>query len=746
MIHESSLGFSPKEHGDFGLKSKLLFGRDAARCWDERKLPKEPAIRQLILHAVDGLLPRRQELPMPISKINHPALGKLLAFLLLTLSAGLVRGAAEGKPGTPKVIEARCLDCHDAEEKKGGVDLSPLLGEAKPGAGAAWMELWTKAEEMIATGEMPPKAKKPLDPAQRAEALAWYRARFILKNGREQIGVTPLRRLTRYEIENTLEELLSVKLKQPYVYGAEMRGLLPSMIEQLYPDDILGESGFNNDAHQLHNVKVPLLKYLECLEYALRIFDQSADARLKVYGFADKPAALDPAKGEAILRKFIARAHRGSDNEEGVREILKAYTEAAKGSPPTAALLHGMKLALLSPGFLYRMEDVKDSAAPYPVTARELAVRLSYFLWSTMPDDELMAAARDGSLLREPVLRAQIQRMLNSPKRMALAENFAGQWLGFKELKADSVHYRGEQWTRGVYDELLFTFDEVIKSDRSILELVDAEWAYLNKDVAKELGAGEPQRLKESYADIFADRQTTNVKTRERLYFPPKLYTVNHERAGGVITAAGTMSLTSAPERTNPIRRGVWVLENIIGKHVEAPPSVPPLPEKIKVEGGKFSSAVVDVLKAHTERAECRSCHQHIDPLGLGLENFSPTGEWRTGYPKDGADGKPLPPKKRQKLQQDGDPVASAGVLPNGQTFHTPKELKKELLGCYQDQITENVTRRMLSYAIGRKLAPHDRVTIEKLEADLKSNGHRMSVLIEGIINSSQFRQRQDRT
>lgn len=153
-----------------------------------------------------------------------------------------------------KVIEARCLDCHDADEKKGGVDLSPLLGEAKPGGGPAW------AEGMIAAGEMPPKPKKALEPAERASVLRWYREQFILKDGREQIGVTPLRRLTRDEIENTLEDLRAVKLKQPYVFGAEMRRLLPSMIEQIYPDGILGASGFNNDAHQLHNVKVPLRK------------------------------------------------------------------------------------------------------------------------------------------------------------------------------------------------------------------------------------------------------------------------------------------------------------------------------------------------------------------------------------------------------------------------------------------------------------------------------------------------------
>lgn len=642
------------------------------------------------------------------------------------------------------VLEKNCVDCHDADDKKGGVDLSVLLKTAK-GEIAARDDLWARVEGVIASREMPPKKEQPLTDAERANVLRWYRDSFILKNGREYIGITPLRRLTRYEIQNTLEDLLFVKLKQPYVYGVEMRGLLPSMIEQIYPDDILGDSGFNNDARQLHNVKIPLLKYLECLEYALRVFEQNPEARSKIFGFMDKPQTLESGKAEEILRKFTLRAHRGYENEAAMKEVISAYNKEVKASTAYSALIHGMKMAMLAPGFLYRIEDTKDSAESYPVNARELAVRLSYFIWSSMPDDELMAAAKDNSLLRESVLHAQIDRMLNSTKRIALSENLAAQWFGFKELKTDGVHYRGEQWTRGVYDELLFTFDELIKSDRSIFEIVDADWAYLNKDIAKELAAGESQKLQERYADIFASRQTTNVKTMERLYFPPKLYTLSSGRAGGVITTAGTMSLTSAPERTNPIRRGVWVLENIIGKHVEPPAAVPPLQDKITTESGKVITSVVDLLKAHTERTECRSCHKHIDPLGLGLENFSPTGEWRTAYAKDASGAKGQAPRKRQKIQQDGESVVSEGLLPNGKNFNSPKEMKMELLVCYREQIVENVIRRMFSYAIGRKMTPHDRVAIEKIKSELERNDYRMSVLIEQIITSKQFLQRLDR-
>ena len=240
-----------------------------------------------------------------------------------------------------------------------------------------------------------------------------------------------------------------------------------------------------------------------------------------------------------------------------------------------------MKVALLSPSFMERLEVAKDSAEPYEISGSELAVRLSYFVWSATPDEALFAAAENGSLRQEKEVRYQSERMPNSPKRLALAENFAGQWLGFDELKRNKVFYRGENWTRGVYDELLFGFDELIKSDRSILEIVDSDWAYIRREHVKQTGA-KGHQFEEKFADIFAARRSRAGLKVERFYDPPRLYKFTGGRAGGMLTAAGIMRLTSAPNRTSPIRRGVWLLEKIIGEEMQPPANIPPLAEAKK--------------------------------------------------------------------------------------------------------------------------------------------------------------------
>ncbi|MEK6237158.1 MAG: DUF1588 domain-containing protein [Planctomycetales bacterium] len=627
------------------------------------------------------------------------------------------------------VLKSRCVECHNAEEKNGDVDLAVLLKDNnKDDAGSA--RLWTRVEKMVASRNMPPEDEPALSDDDRNAVTSWYRARYILRDGKDHIGPAPLRRLTRYELENTLEDLLSVKLKQPYVFSSESAGLQPSTIEQLYPADVPGESGFDNDADQLRNVKVPVLELMACLDFALRKLDQSPAAREKTLGFSNKPKSLEPAEAKRILTRFADRSSRGYHNEEEREEIFRVWEEAAKTESAYQALLRAMKAALLSPSFIYRMEQTTGVAEPYQVSASELAARLSYFLWSSAPDELLRAAAADGSLLDEEVLRGQIHRMLDSPKRIALSENFAGQWLGFDELKRNKAYYQGENWTRGVYDELLFGFDELIKSDRSLLEIVDSDWSYLRREKVGRL-RGKSLRFEEKHADIFSERRSRTGLKVERFYDPPRLYRFEGDRVGGMLTSAGIMRLTSAPSRTNPIRRGVWLLENIIGEEIEPPENVPPLAEsekKLAAESGSKTPATPgEILKLHTSRDSCRACHQHIDPLGLGLENFSPNGDWRTAYPNKAA-------------------VVSQGVLPNGRKFSSPRQLKQELLKCYQEQIVDNMIRKMLSYAIGRKLRPHDRVTMERIHQELIANDCRVGTLIELIVFSKQFQCRQDGT
>ncbi|MFP6739028.1 MAG: DUF1592 domain-containing protein [Planctomycetota bacterium] len=366
---------------------------------------------------------------------------------------------------------------------------------------------------------------------------------------------------------------------------------------------------------------------------------------------------------------------------------------------------------------------VKDKPTPYRVDAYELASRLSYFLWASMPDAELFSLAADGRLLDETVLLAQVDRMLKSPRRISLSEDFAGQWLGFGELWTNKVFYRNERWNRGIYDELLFFFDELIKSDRSILEIVDSDWIY-QSDYTGVRTAGKGHSFAMKHGDIFGSRRQNPPGIQEQFYKPPRLISIKSDQRGGLITSVGILRVTSAPEKTNPIRRGVWLLDRIIGRPMHAPENVPALSKSEKVDGKKLTD-LADILKVHTSKAVCVSCHKHIDPLGLGLENFDPFGKWRTAY--------------RNKR-----PVRSSGVFPSGETFETPGRMKEVLLGEYRQPIVKNIAGRMLAYALGRKLEPHDRPAVRRICDTLEQDGFKINTLVSAIARSRQFQCRQD--
>jgi hypothetical protein len=629
--------------------------------------------------------------------------------------------AADIQP-VAKILDSRCLDCHDTEARKGGINLTKLLAadnlnEPKTAA------LWEKVDQVVRAGEMPPKKKKPLTAPEKTQLAKWYELTYVLKNGKEHIGQTALRRLSRYELINTLEDLLYISLKRPYVFSPEVPALLPSTLETILPTDAPGESGFHNDAEQLAGSKPPILEYAQAFEYALRKFAQSSEARNKVFGFKEEPKTLAENDAKKILQRFTRRAWRGYPNEENELVVWKTYQKQQKSKTPVPALLHAMKTALLSPAFIYRMETIKDQDTPYDINDYELASRLSYFLWASMPDEELFTLAQSGQLRNESVLSAQIDRLLNSPKRLSLAEDFAGQWLGFSEIVSNRVFYRNENWNRGVYDEVLFFFDELIRSDRSILEIIDSDWIYQSNYTGVRAG-GSNTSLPSRYEDIFKWRRQRPEGIRERFYDPPRLIKIKNDQRGGIITSVGILRTTSTPEKTNPVRRGVWMLDKIIGRKMHVPENVPALSKSQKVDGKRLVD-LADILEAHTSKAICTSCHKHIDPIGLGLESYDPYGKWRTSY-------------KNKR------PIKAFGQFPNGDQFQTPGQMKQILVNEYQKPIVKNMVERMLSYAIGRKINPHDRPVVERICAALEENEFRMNTLIQGIISSPQFKNRQD--
>jgi hypothetical protein len=276
----------------------------------------------------------------------------------------------------------------------------------------------------------------------------------------------------------------------------------------------------------------------------------------------------------------------------------------------------------------------------------------------------------------------------------------------------------------------------MIKSDRSFLDMIQSEWIYIRASALRRRQHGY-QRIdprtphailmgataaKNRYADVLSGRQ----RKAKGKYPTPVLVKTKLDQEGGIITSAAIMRLTASKDRTSPIRRGVWVLGTVIGKALDPPPNVPSLEKAREALKVKKNPSVWEVIKQHVSKPECVSCHKAIDPLGLGLENFSPTGGWRTHYP-------------------DKAPVLSAGVMPNGKTFKTPREMKLLLLELYKDNIAQNFVKQMFSYALGRKLEPFDRVSLEQMVSKVKESGYKINTVIEQIVLAKQFRYRQDR-
>ncbi len=654
-------------------------------------------------------------------------------FLLVcgVLSAGLRSGGAMEADfsAVVEVIEDRCMTCHDAETRKGGIDLTPLLHRTNASYGN-YTKLWVRLENMVARGEMPPENKKSLEPSQKQAIQDWFHQSFVLREGKSHIGASPLRRLTRYEFENTLEEVLSIRLKAPYRDIITGR-IETSKIDSLVPSDIPGESGFDNDARRLGRLKPPLRELADAVNHALGKFRKDPVAMKAVLGRADISESVGGIEIRKIISDFILRAYRGNGRRlpEYVAAYDRLYQKHLRSSKDVAAsLFHVLEMILVSPEFLYRIESSQGRSAPYPVTGVELASRLSYFLWSRPPDEELLKLGRDGSLHRDAVLKSQVARMLNSPKRVSLSENFAGQWLGFNELLSNREYLRDERWNRASYDEILFFFDEMIRSNRSVLELVQSDWLYKRASAYRAKGKGykkvEGSSMNRLYVDIFSDRESRSGNRKLR-YSPPVMVERKDDREGGIITSAAIMRLTASKTRTSPIRRGVWILNTLIGKSMEAPEDVPSLDEAREALKVRRNPSVSELIKQHVSRAVCHSCHKEIDPLGLGLENFAQFGEWRTQYP--------------DKL-----PVIASGVMPNGKPFKSPREMKELLLELYKDDIARNFAKQLFAYTLGRKLEPYDRVSLDQIVNGSKESGYRTNTFIEEIILSEQFRYRQD--
>jgi mono/diheme cytochrome c family protein len=403
-----------------------------------------------------------------------------------------------------------------------------------------------------------------------------------------------------------------------------------------------------------------------------------------------------------ILSTLARRAYRRPTTNAEVETLLGFY----KQGRVDGSFEHGIEMALramlTSPAFLFRIEREPDQARTYRIDDLDLASRLSFFLWSSIPDDQLLDAATKGRLKDSAVLEQQVRRMLADERADALVNNFAAQWLYLRNLdsaKPDSRLFPDfdDNLRQAFRRETELLFESVMKDNRSVLDLLRADYTFVNERLAKHYG------IPNVYGSHF-----------RRVELGP-----NHVR-GGLLGQGSIMTVTSYANRTSPVRRGQWILENLLGTPVPPPPvNVPPLPEN---EPGAKILTMRERMVQHRANAVCASCHQLMDPVGLATENFDAIGRYRT-------------------QSEAGGPVDASGGLPDGSTFDGAIGLRKAVLN-RPELFVSTLTEKLMTYALGRGIEYYDAPAVRDITRRARTDDYRFSSVVLGIVNSTPFRMR----
>jgi len=421
--------------------------------------------------------------------------------------------------------------------------------------------------------------------------------------------------------------------------------------------------------------------------------------------FSCRPSAdlAETTCARQILASLTRRAYRRPATDEDLSLLMGLYNEGKSAGGFETGIRMALQKILVSPEFLFRMEfDPEKMAADesYRISDLELASRLSFFLWSSIPDEELLALAEQGQLHKPAVLKQQLQRMMTDPRSEALISNFAGQWLflrNIERVQPDPIAFPDfdENLREALMRETELVMESMLREDRSVVELLDSDFTFVNERLARHYG------MEGIYGSGFQRIKVTD------------------ERRRGLLGHGSILTVTSYPNRTAPTIRGKWVMEQILGT---PPPPPPPDVPSLKEDNQVREMTMRERMEVHRANPACAVCHKVMDPLGFALENFDGLGRWRD---TSGANS----------------PIDSSGVLPDGTAFDGPAGLRDVLLK-QQDLFVETFITRLLTYALGRGVEYYDYPVVRKIRREAAASDYRWSSIINGIVNSIPFQLR----
>lgn len=611
------------------------------------------------------------------------------------------------------ILKENCFSCHNDQNLKGGIDLKTFFFgvDSHEGRIVKGGRVWTNVIKQIRLGNMPPDGEPQLSYEERETLVDGINKILSKSLNADNPGRAVIRRLSHNEYHFSILNLVGVDFDAKAKFPADGSGgagfdnysntlyLTPLRMEQYYnaAEEII-DTAYNNK--ELWKEIVPH-SYVETFWSRLLNWFKSLFSEKN---YSNEPVVKAAEEAEKVIVPFASKAFRRFLSPEEKEKFLSLFKMVYEGTEEKnrydLAIKETLKAVLISPKFLYRYVEEQPIDYPYPLSNFELASRLSYFLWSSSPDKELFEVAYRGNLHNPAVLKKQVKRMLKDPKTKRFSESFATQWFGISNLREINPvdPNRFPEFTPFLryvlYQETVEYFHYVLTESKNFLDLINSNYTFLNEKLAEHYDI--PGVKGDSLRKVV-------LKDRTR---------------GGVMGMGSILASTSLPLRTSPVKRGQWVLEELLG--TPAPPPPPDAGELPEEEAAAEDASIRELLVLHRSKPACQSCHEKMDPIGFGFENFDPVGRWRDSYGGE-------------------KPIIAWDTLGSGEPFNGPVELKKILVS-KNDLFARVIAEKMFAYALGRNVDFTDELFIKSLVENLLENNFNTELFIMELVNSRPFR------